>query len=76
MQLADKKPVDERDVFYRQAAEKAYNEGDVAKAKQIYAKIKKKPEYDYFDERIEAAICRSRWLKAEICAPHAKCSPN
>lgn len=68
LQLAEKKPVDERDGFYRQAAEKAFNDGDVAKAKQIYGKIKKKPEYDYFDDRIEAelplALAKSGDLRA------------
>jgi hypothetical protein len=56
LQLAEKKPLEERDDFYRQAAEKAFNDGDVAKAKQLYGKIKKKPEYDYFDDRIEAGL--------------------
>jgi hypothetical protein len=56
LQLVEKKPADERDDFYRQAAEKAFNEGDITKAKQLYGKIKKKPEYDYFDERIEAEL--------------------
>jgi Flp pilus assembly protein TadD len=51
--LAEKKPIGERDDFYRQAAEKAFEEGDVAKAKEFYAKVKKKPEYDYFGDRIE-----------------------
>lgn len=52
LQLAEKKPAGERDDFYRQAAEKAFVEGDVAKAKEIYAKVKKRPEYDFLGERI------------------------
>jgi hypothetical protein len=53
LQLAEKKPVAERDDFYRQAAEKAFEEGNVAKAKELYGKVKKKPEYDYLGDRIE-----------------------
>ncbi|MET0752699.1 MAG: hypothetical protein ABWZ66_04975, partial [Pyrinomonadaceae bacterium] len=68
LQLAEKKPVDERDGFYRQAAEKAFNDGEITKAKQLYGKIKKKPEYDYFDDRIEAelplALAKSGDLRA------------
>ncbi len=68
LQLAEKKPVDERDDFYRQAAEKAFNDGEITKAKQLYGKIKKKPEYDYFDDRIEAelplALAKSGDLRA------------
>jgi Flp pilus assembly protein TadD len=56
VQIAEKKPVAERDDFYRQAAEKAINEGNVAKAKELYAKVKKKPEYDYFGDRIESEL--------------------
>ncbi|MGC2235634.1 MAG: hypothetical protein WA584_05710 [Pyrinomonadaceae bacterium] len=68
LQLAEKKPVEERDDFYRQAAEKAFNDGEITKAKQLYGKIKKKPEYDYFDDRIEAelplALAKSGDLRA------------
>lgn len=68
LQLAEKKPVEERDELYRQAAEKALNEGDAAKAKQLYEKVKKKPEYDYFNERIAAelplALAKSGDLRA------------
>jgi hypothetical protein len=68
LQLAEKKPIEERDDFYKQAAEKAFNDGDIPKAKQLYGKIKKKPEYDYFDDRIEAelplALAKSGDLRA------------
>jgi hypothetical protein len=35
-QIAEKKPVGERDGFYRQAAEKAFGEGNLVKAKDYY----------------------------------------
>lgn len=55
-QLADKKPVNERDDYYRLAAEKAVNDGDLVKAKDYYAKVKKKPEYDYLGTKIEEGL--------------------
>lgn len=55
-QLAEKKPVGERDDYYRQAAEKAFSDGDLAKAKDYYAKVKKKPEYDYLGTKIEEGL--------------------
>lgn len=68
LQIAEKKPVAERDDFYQQAAEKAFEEGNVAKAKELYAKVKKKPEYDYLGDRIEAdlplALAKSGDLRA------------
>jgi hypothetical protein len=66
--LAEKKPIAERDEFYRQAAEKVLGEGDVVKAKELYGKVKKRPEYDYFGERLEAelpmALAKSGDLRA------------
>lgn len=56
LQIAEKKPVAERDDFYRAAAERILNDGDVVKAKEIYSKVKKKPEYDYFGERLEGEL--------------------
>ncbi|HEY0430122.1 MAG TPA: hypothetical protein VGC76_20230 [Pyrinomonadaceae bacterium] len=68
VQIADKKPLAEKDDFYRQAAEKAYEEGDIAKAKEVYGKVKKKQEYDYLAERIEIdlplALAKNGDLKA------------
>lgn len=55
-QIAEKKPVADRDDFYRQAAEKALEEGNAAKAKELYGKVKKKPEYDYMGDRIEMEL--------------------
>ncbi len=55
-QLADKKPVGECDDYYRQAAEKAVNDGELVKAKEYYAKVKKKPEYDYLGTKIEEGL--------------------
>ena len=68
LQIAEKKPASERDDFYQQAAEKAFEEGNVAKAKELYAKVKKKPEYDYLGDRIETdlplALAKSGDLRA------------
>ena len=68
LQLAEKKPVADRDDFYRQAAEKALEDGNATKAKEMYAKVKKKPEYDYFGERLETelplALAKSGDLRA------------
>ncbi len=55
-QLADKKPVGERDDYYLQAAEKAFADGDLAKAKDYYSKVKKKLEYDYLGTKIEEGL--------------------
>ena len=55
-QLAEKKPVGERDDYYRLAAEKAVSDGDLVKAKEYYAKVKKKPDYDYLGTRIEEGL--------------------
>ncbi|MDQ3181278.1 MAG: hypothetical protein M3Q33_12230 [Acidobacteriota bacterium] len=55
-QLAEKKPAGERDDFYRQAAEKAFTDGDLKTAKEYYAKVKKKPEYDYLGTKIEEGL--------------------
>ena len=67
-QIAEKKPVAERDKFYRQAAEKAFEEGDVAKAKDFYERVKKKAEYDYFgtklEENLPLALARTGDMRA------------
>lgn len=55
-QLAEKKPVGERDEYYRQAAEKSVSDGDLVKAKEYYAKVKTKPEYDYLGTKIEEGL--------------------
>lgn len=55
-QIAEKKPVGERDDYYRQAAEKAFGDGDLAKAKDYYTKVKKRPEYDYLGTKIEEGL--------------------
>lgn len=59
-QIAEKKSAgDERDAFYKRAAEKALEEGDAVKAKEIYARVKKHEEYDYLNTQIEEALPRS-----------------
>ncbi len=55
-QIAEKKPVGERDGFYRQAAEKAFGEGDLLKAKDYYARVKKREEYEYLGTKIEEGL--------------------
>lgn len=66
--IAEKKPVADRDDFYRQAAEKVLGDGDVVKAKELYGKVKKKPEYDYLNDRLESelplALAKSGDLRA------------
>jgi hypothetical protein len=66
--IAEKKPAADRDDFYRQAAEKVLGDGDVVKAKELYGKVKKKPEYDYLNERLESelplALAKSGDLRA------------
>lgn len=52
-QIAEQKPVAERDKFYRQAAEKAFEDGDVVKAKDYYGRVKKREEFDYFSTKLE-----------------------
>lgn len=50
------KPAAERDELYWKAAEKAYNDGEVAKAREFYSKIKTKKEYDYLGDSINADL--------------------
>ncbi len=68
LQLAEKKPLVDRDDYYRQAAEKVLNDGDIVRAKELYGKVKKKPEYDYLGERLETelplALAKSGDLRA------------
>ena len=54
--LAEQKPAAERDEYYRQAAEQAFNRGELVKAKDYYAKVKKRPEYDYLGTKIEEGL--------------------
>ncbi len=54
-QIAEKKPVGERDAFYRQAAEKALEQNDFLKAKDFYARVKTK-EGDYLNTRLEEGL--------------------
>lgn len=56
IQIIEKKPVAQRDALYMKAAETVYNEGDIITAKQLYGKVKTKPEYDYLGEQIEVGI--------------------
>ncbi|MDQ3323133.1 MAG: hypothetical protein M3525_11995 [Acidobacteriota bacterium] len=55
VQIGEKKPVAERDQFYRQAAEKALEQNDVLKARDFYARVKAK-DGDYLNARLEAVL--------------------
>ena len=52
-QIAEQKPIAERDKFYLQAAEKAFEEGNIVKAKDFYANVKKHEDFDYFGTKLE-----------------------
>ena len=54
--IIEKKPAAEREDLYYQAAEKAFNNGNVEEAKKFYGKIKTKREYDYLDKSIDSAL--------------------
>jgi hypothetical protein len=54
-QIAEKKPIGERDSFYRQAAEKALEQNDFLRAKDFYARVKAK-EGDYLNTRLEEGL--------------------
>ncbi len=56
LQIIEKKPIAERDDFYYQAAETAFNNGEIEKAKTFHAKVKTKREYDYLDKGINDAL--------------------
>ncbi len=56
IQIIEKKPAAQRDALYMKAAETIYNKGDIINAKQLYGKVKTKPEYDYLGDQIELGI--------------------
>ncbi len=56
LQIIEKKPIAERDNLYYQAAETAFNNGEIEKAKTFHSKIKTKREYDYLDKGISDAL--------------------
>ncbi|MBA2619667.1 MAG: hypothetical protein H0U87_00550, partial [Acidobacteria bacterium] len=66
-QIAEKKSAgDERDRFYKRAVEEALEEGDAVKAKEIYARVKKRDEYDYLNTRIETDLPLALAQKGEM----------
>lgn len=67
-QIAEKKPVAERDKFYRQAAERAFEEGDIARAKDFYARVKKREEYDYLGTKIDEGLPLALAQKGDMSA--------
>ena len=56
LRIIERKPIAERDEFYYQAAETAFNNGEIEKAKTFHAKVKTKREYDYLDKGINDAL--------------------
>ena len=54
--IIEKKPVAQREDLYREAAETIYYKGDISLAKELYAKVRKKPEYDYLGTQIEESL--------------------
>ncbi|MGI8639449.1 MAG: hypothetical protein ACR2MG_05785 [Pyrinomonadaceae bacterium] len=56
LQIIEKKAAADRDDFYYQAAEAAFNNGDIEKADTFHSKIKTKREYDYLDKGINDAL--------------------
>ena len=56
LQIIEKYPVAERDNFYFQAAETAFNNGEIEKAKVFHDKMKTKRENDYLDKAIDDAM--------------------
>ncbi|CAN5395241.1 hypothetical protein BH20ACI1_BH20ACI1_21660 [soil metagenome] len=56
LQFIEKKPAGDRDDFYYQAAETAFNNGEIEKAKTFHGKVKTKREYDYLDKGINDAL--------------------
>lgn len=55
LQIAETKPIAERDRYYRQAAEKSLEQGDFIKARDFYSRVKTKGN-DYFAERLEEGL--------------------
>ncbi|MEZ5424922.1 MAG: hypothetical protein R2747_01535 [Pyrinomonadaceae bacterium] len=56
VKLIERRPTAQRDALYRKAAEKMYAEGDVLGAKELYGKVKTKPEYDYLEQELETQL--------------------
>lgn len=54
--IAEQKPIGERDKFYSQAATKAFEAGDILRAKDIYARVKTKDGYDYLGTKLEESL--------------------
>lgn len=55
-ETAEKKPVAEREKFYRAAAERAVEEGDFARAKDFYGRVKGREDSDYLGAKIEEGM--------------------
>ncbi len=55
-ETAEKKPAAEREKFYRAAAERAVEEGDFAKAKDFYGRVKGREDSDYLGAKIEEGM--------------------
>lgn len=67
-EIAEKKPVAEREKFYQSAAERAIEEGDFAKAKDFYARVKKRGDYDYLGTKIEEGMPLALAQKGDLSA--------
>ncbi len=56
LQIIEKKPAADRDDFYYQAAETAFNNDEIEKAQTFHSKVKTKREYDYIEKGISDAM--------------------
>ena len=65
-QLIEKSPVAERDNFYFQAAETAFNNGEIEKAKIFHDKMKTKRENDYLDRAINDVMPLTLAAKGDL----------
>lgn len=52
IQIIEKKPAAQRDTLYNKATERAYEDGRILAAKELYSKVKTRPEYDYMEQEL------------------------
>ncbi len=66
LQIIEKKPAADRDNFYYQAAETAFTNGDIEKARTFHGKLKTKRENDYLDTAISDALPLTLAAKGDL----------
>ena len=66
LQIIERKPAAERDDLYYQAAETAFNNGEIEKAQTFHSRVKTKREYDYLDKSISDAMPLTLAAKGDL----------